>query len=290
MIKAMVLDVDGVLVGEKVGYNSPNPHTDVLSALKHIHAQHIPIILCTGKPHYAIADIINDAHLTNPHITASGAVVIDPIDHKIMQAHVMDRAIVEDIVDSLQKHSVYTELYTVDEYIIEAGAKNDLTEIHGHVLQRMPRMVPSIKDVIRTQDIVRIMPIADDETHMEQVKKILAPFSDRVSMSWGLHPIANPHQFCGITTKGISKRQTTLDVLSSLSVSPEDTLGVGDSTSDWKYMELCGYIATLENGQKPLREYVQNRGTSGYIGAHVDRNGILDVFSYFHLLDTSDSP
>ena len=35
-IQALILDVDGVIVGEKIGFNSPHPHPDVVSALKEI--------------------------------------------------------------------------------------------------------------------------------------------------------------------------------------------------------------------------------------------------------------
>ena len=56
-IKLIILDVDGVIVGEKIGFNSPNPHPEVISKLKSIHEQGIPIVLCTAKPHFAIKSI-----------------------------------------------------------------------------------------------------------------------------------------------------------------------------------------------------------------------------------------
>ncbi|HUQ85673.1 MAG TPA: HAD hydrolase family protein [Candidatus Limnocylindrales bacterium] len=61
MIKAIITDVDGVIIGEKIGYNSPHPHSAVLSALKDIRGKGIPVALCTAKPYYAILDIIKDA-------------------------------------------------------------------------------------------------------------------------------------------------------------------------------------------------------------------------------------
>ncbi len=36
MIKAMILDVDGVIVGEKKGFNFPWPHNDVMARLTKI--------------------------------------------------------------------------------------------------------------------------------------------------------------------------------------------------------------------------------------------------------------
>lgn len=32
-IKGIILDVDGVIVGEKIGFNSPNPNLEVIETL-----------------------------------------------------------------------------------------------------------------------------------------------------------------------------------------------------------------------------------------------------------------
>ena len=80
---------------------------------------------------------------------------------------------------------------------------------------------------------------------------------------------------------GISKKQATLNVLSHLNIDPIDVLSVGDSTSDWKFMELCGFVATLENGQDPLKKLVNDK--KGFIGGHVDQNGLLEILDHFTL-------
>ncbi len=64
-IQGIILDVDGVIVGEKIGFNSPNPHIDVISKLKELRNKGISISLCTAKPHFSIGTIIKDAGLNN---------------------------------------------------------------------------------------------------------------------------------------------------------------------------------------------------------------------------------
>ncbi len=125
MIKALILDIDGVLVGEKIGYNSPNPHPDVISRIKSIHAQGIPITFCTGKPHYAIKQLILDCELKNPHITDGGALIIDPVAGKILKAHTISSDLVHTLIDTYIHANIYTELYTPNGYIIQ---KNQFRE------------------------------------------------------------------------------------------------------------------------------------------------------------------
>lgn len=49
-IKAVALDVDGILVGFKGGLNFPMPCLEIVNALKTIKEGGVPAILCTGRP------------------------------------------------------------------------------------------------------------------------------------------------------------------------------------------------------------------------------------------------
>ena len=90
-IKGIILDVDGVIVGEKIGFNSPNPNIHVINKLKEIRKKGTPISLCTAKPHFSIGKIIKEAELNNYHIADGGSVIINPIDNTIVKKHVMDK-------------------------------------------------------------------------------------------------------------------------------------------------------------------------------------------------------
>ena len=68
MKKAIILDVDGVIIGEKKGVNTPHPHPDVMEKMQTIRSNGIPVVLCTAKPAFAIEYEIKEACLNNPHI------------------------------------------------------------------------------------------------------------------------------------------------------------------------------------------------------------------------------
>ncbi|MEK7533231.1 MAG: HAD family hydrolase [Patescibacteria group bacterium] len=283
MILALILDIDGVLVGEKIGVNSPYPHADVIKRLAAIRARGIPVILCTAKPHYSILPIIQSAKLTNPHITYAGGVIIDPIKDQIIETHPLPKPIASEIIAVCLERQFYTEVYTLNEYYLLRRQVSDLTRIHTHILQHEPILVDALDAIAKTQDIYKITPVVPNESGMPAVESALSPFKDALEITWSLHPIAMPHQFCGIAPKGISKRQAATTVLSHLGIDASAVLGVGDSTSDWKFMELCGFAATLENGQDPLKALISAKGDAGFIGGHVDTNGILSIFDHFHL-------
>ena len=53
-IKAIILDVDGVIVGEKIGFNSPNPHPDVIEKLKFFEKKYKKKIIIWSCPPFLL--------------------------------------------------------------------------------------------------------------------------------------------------------------------------------------------------------------------------------------------
>lgn len=283
MIKGIILDVDGVIVGDKIGYNSPHPHPEVLARLKTIEENGIPVSLCSAKPYYAIKQIIDSANLRSMHITEGGAVIIDPLDDVVLATHSIDKVLAQQVVNAFLSANVYVEAYAKDEYLLEERQKRELTQTHSHVLQCQPRFVHSLIAEIGGKDIFKIMPIATDKQDKTNLEAIFEPFADELTLSWGVHPIALPHQFGIITAKGISKQQAALEIAAHNQIKPDELLGIGDSTSDWQFISQCGYAATLENGSSELKKLVTDKGKRSFIGGSVDDNGLLQVLDYFGL-------
>lgn len=283
MIKGIILDVDGVIVGEEAGINFPDPQPAVIARLKGIEAEGISISLCTAKPAFSIQKIICDARLHNLHITNGGGVVIDPIGNIILKRHFIDKPIAKMILQVCLNHGTYVEFYSPDEYFTQANQKSDITDIHTEILQHKPHTVESLVDEADRYDIVKIMPIVKDDEDMEELDKLLAPYKDTATVSWGSHPVALPRRFGIITAKGISKQQAAAEVAKHSGIELKELLGVGDSTADWQFMKQCGYVAAMGNASDELKKAVATKGEHSYIGRSVDENGILDILDHFGL-------
>lgn len=284
-IQSLILDVDGVIVGQKIGFNSPNPHPEIIVALKNINEKGIPISLCTAKPHFSIGKIIKDAQLDNVHITDGGGVIVNPLSNEIVKQNNVPTDVAIEVVDALLEQNVYTEVYTVDDYIIQKSQVGDITPKHAHVLQKEAVQVDALTDYVKDHKITKVMPIALNEQEKPKLEKIFEPFKDRLTLSWGVHPVILPLQFGIITAPGISKKQGALEISKSAGIPLENTLGVGDSASDWQFIEMCGYGAAMGNAKEELKDLVQSKPESRYsIGGSVDENGLVDIFRNFELI------
>jgi len=285
MIKAILLDIDGILIGDKEDYNFPSAHPIVLKTLQTIRESGIPIILCTAKPNFSIADIIQDAHLNNFHITDGGAVIIDPIDDHVLEELTLDTNLIGKIVQMLLDKNIYTELYTHNHYYIQNDQIAPETYIHQAILQKEAVIVNSLIEAAQSLSVTKIMFIAKDNDDKEKISQLIAPFTSFASINWGLHPTALPRQFEFIVNKETSKKDAVLRVLEALTIPIENALGIGDSTSDWKFIQPLGYGATLQNGTEEIKNLIQSKQNGHFfIGKSVDENGVIDIFKYFNLL------
>jgi hydroxymethylpyrimidine pyrophosphatase-like HAD family hydrolase len=282
MVKGIILDVDGVIVGDKPGLNFPSPNDDVIDALAKLHAKGMPIVLCTAKFGYAIIDIIKNANLNNPHVTDGGALVINPLEGEIIKEHVIDKELVLEIISECLKQDIYTEIYTPDEFFMQKNQVDDFTQKRIRILQKQPTVVETLSVVATRQDIIKILCFAREDHEVEILSELARKFGDRINFIWSTHPFLPRVQSGVITAPNVSKFNGLFEALVSLNLTFDEMLGVGDTASDWNFMKHCKYVATLENADEKIKELVKTKGEGNYLVApSVDKNGIFEILKYF---------
>jgi len=286
MIKAIILDVDGVLIGSKPGFNFPDPHPEVTDALNKIRAKGIFISLCTGKPYFAIEKIVKDCQLDNIHVTEGGAVIINPLRPDVFQRRLIDSEAAVGLISALLAKNVYTEVYNGQDYLIQhSQSSSDIQQKHFCILGREPQTVDDLVLASKLAQISKIMPIVANQKEKDAVEEVFTHFRDRLDLQWAVHPTAMPLEFGVMTTKGVTKKQGALDIASGLAVDLENILGVGDSIMDWEFIQICGCGAAMGNASQELKDLVKTKPAEHfYIGSSVDENGLLDIFSHFDLI------
>ncbi len=281
MKKAIILDVDGVIIGEKRGVNTPHPHPEVMRKMQEVRESGVPIVLCTAKPAFGIEYEIKEAHLDNPHIADGGGLLVDN-KGKVYEQFKLERNLAKRIIKSLLDKKVYTEVYTADNYYVQRDQVCDITDKHTFVLQRSPQIVDSLLEFCECHEITKIMLVVADETCKSFGDEVFSPFKTESTMIWAVHLPILPLQFGIITALGISKPQGAKTISKILDVPLENMLAVGDSTSDWKFMQLCGYVGAMGNASSELKDLVKSNGPGRFIiGNHVDENGIIEIIDWY---------
>lgn len=284
MIKALILDIDGVIVGDKTDYNFPDPHPEVIAALRTLEERGLPISLCTAKPAFSIQTIVNAAGLRSPHITDGGAVIVDPIDRRIVAKHVIEHTLAHAVIEFALQWNLYLELYTSDDCYILRSQESEFTKRHAEVERRYPQLLDDVEAFVIEHEVVKIFFVTKDESEKRHFDEaFMKAFRGKVTFSWTMHPTLLPSQFGVVTALGVSKAHGALEVAKSTGIKLADTLGVGDTTHDWQFIEHCGYAGAMGNASDELKKLVRTKGTHSFIGGLVNENGILDILDHFNL-------
>jgi hydroxymethylpyrimidine pyrophosphatase-like HAD family hydrolase len=284
-IRAVVADVDGVMVGKRPGFNFPLPHASVIDALKRVNKNGIPVILCTAKFYVGIKQIAVQAHLDNPHITDGGALIINLVRNEIVREHAMGNALVRRFSESCLKNDLYLELYSATSYFVQKSQKTDFTDRRSQLLQLEPILVDSLNDIANHEKIMKMIFFARDPDKQKVGYNLTMNLGDSVHFIWSHHPFLDPWKPGVLTAVNVSKVNAMTELLEALHIPAESVLGIGDSKSDWNFMEQCGTVAVVGDKDQELCELARTKGDGNYfLAPSVDDHGIIEILKRYQLI------
>lgn len=280
-IKAIILDVDGVIVGGIAGLTAPDPHPKIIKKLKQVSKQGIVVSLCTAKGLFAVEKIIRDAKLNNLHVVDGGGIIYDAAKKKAAIQHAFKKDVAQNLISNLIDQKIYLELYTLKNYYIQKEFFCNKTKQHAKILQMQPKKVDSILNICDKYDVAKMTALANTDNEKEKINKLFSQFSKELDLNWFINPQTPGLNFGVITKKGVSKKQGIIDLSNELGIAFENMLGVGDGISDWEFMEMCKYAATLDNASEQVKNLIKTKKENSFIGPHVDENGLLEILDYY---------
>ncbi|MDO9027440.1 MAG: HAD hydrolase family protein, partial [Candidatus Roizmanbacteria bacterium] len=206
-----------------------------------------------------------------------------PTDNKVLKKHAINNNEAVSLIKNLLDNNIYTEFYTIDNYYIQKNQKNEITELHNFTLSFKPIMVDSLIDQLKKSEVVKILPVTKTDQEKKIVEQIFSNYKEKLVIGWSTHPAIKGYFFGNITAQGISKKQSVLEIVDLYQIKTEEILGVGDSLTDWDFIEVCGFAGAMGNATDDLKKLVLSKGANGYVGKTVDENGIIDIFEHFGL-------
>jgi hydroxymethylpyrimidine pyrophosphatase-like HAD family hydrolase len=299
MIKAIILDIDGVIVGSKKGVNFPLPAKEVLAKLKAFNrASHITwdvarerhpgirVCLCSAKAYFGFNRIVELADLAGPHIADAGAIVFDYEKKMVIENHYFKEANAFKLIKEILKNDNYLEIYDLENYSVLRRHREkykNYYKTHSKILQTKANFLDNVEDYKDFSRITKIVAIIYGKQEKDRIKEIYQDFKDDLELKFTVHPSLKKGEFCVFTKKGISKSQGIKTIQKNLAIPFDNFLGVGDTIGDWDFIKHCKYKATLENGTSEIKNKILTQKENRFIAKGVNENGILEIFKYFGL-------
>lgn len=279
MIKAVILDIDGVILGHEEGLTFPFPTDLVQKRLQNL-SMTTAISLCTVKAYFAVEPIIKACGIEkNFHITDAGATLVQGATLETTTTTI-DQQQAKKLINELRLSDIYIEWYAGNDYYALEHENSLIRDGRTKLLGREA----TITNDVSISNISKIIAFPLNELQTVELIAVSKKYSDFVSLHWGINPSLIPKTNAFLTHPTATKRSGVEKIAQLTGISLTETLAVGDSTNDWTFMELCGYKATLDNGTPELKELVLNQGDHGFVTEkNVEQNGIIEIFEHFNL-------
>ena len=282
MNKAIILDIDGVIIGSKEGINTPLPTVKVIDKLRVIQDNGIPVCLCTGRASVGIVDIVKEIELDCYHITDCGAITLNPLTNKVFEKHLLESEEIEKIIKLANAHDIDIMLNIPLKYYMANEKKSSLLDVTATAMyNKKPTFTNDLSQTAKEEDIIGAVLCVPDMESRKNLEKLLEDLDLNSEIVWTKSMLEPDAEFAVITAKDISKASAVKKVIEDIGLSLENALGVGDTMGDWVFMEYCGYVGTLGNADDELKKLVNERDTRGIIGKSVDENGIIDILDWY---------
>ena len=284
MIKAIVLDVDGVVVGPRSD-QYPHPTRRLTSILQNIQQRGISVSLLSGKTSFIIGETIKHIGLTGFHVADSGAVVFDAIRDVCVFENTIKSSVLQSVIQAFAHTDINLHAFSRHSYVQLRPFEPAFNARYINLIGRPPADM-SLDSFIDSQATLKLNIYAFNPTQKHQIDEILAQFceQDFHINPWSLNPGAAGVLIRNVTASGVSKHSGFTKLLEHRGVEAHEVLGVGDTLHDWDFIEHCGYKGVMSNATDELKEKYNLEAPNQHMGGHVDDDGLIDIFSYFKLL------
>lgn len=282
MIKALVLDIDGVVIGNLPGINFPYPSKKVSFSLKKIHNVGIPVSFLTGKTTFAAWQNLSKIGIDNPHIADGGAVIFNPVQGKIIKQESLSNVSIQKLINLLPDS--YINFFTTENYYLLESSKNDYTPIYSKFIGKVPVLINSFDEIFTHKEISKLNISSFNLDDKEKVNAALDKLTEEFNFSWSRGPNTGEVETAVVTSKSASKKQGVKYLAQYLGVDLKDVLGVGDTIHDWDFIEICGYKGAMGNATEELKSKFDFKNDKQFLGGNVNEDGIIKILEHFNLI------
>lgn len=274
-IRLLVLDIDGTVT------NSRHEVSDeTCRALGRVRAAGVRVMLATGRRYRDALPIVERLAITEPVVTASGALVKRPADHATLRRAAFAAGVLPGVLELVvaagHEPVVYTDSFAAGfDFHCRSLAAAAVPPAGGGFAEYLGRN----RSLARVDPDLHRVPPTDAFAGFvmgprEAMAALEARLCDRFPAALSLHTIRSPRYaewMCEIAPAGVTKWSGVAAVAAGLGIPPEAICAVGDDLNDLPMVRHAGLGLAMGNARDELQAAADR-----VVGTH-DGSGIADV-------------
>jgi len=265
--KLLVVDIDGTLLGREGSISAKDRE-----ALAEARWSGIKVCLSTGRAAQGCRSIIDQLSLDGYHIFFDGALVSNLGDE--IYAEPLNRKVVKEAVEFVQRNDIYIELYSTTHYFVEQ--ENWATEIHHQYFKLEPTVV-DFTDLWNRERIIKGGLITRSAQEVVRARSFRLHFDRRLRFSVARSPAFPDVEFTNVLAPEVSKGKALEALASHLGVSLGEVAAIGDGTNDIPLLSSVGLAIAMGNAPDEVK------AVAHHITLDVDHSGLAAAINHFLL-------
>lgn len=243
--KLVAIDMDGTLLNSR---NQVSKRTKI--AIREAMDRGVYILLSTGRILKSATKYSEELGLKNPMITCNGAIIVDE-NNKIIYERPMEREIVREIIDLLDKKDIYYHFYDKEKFYSRERVEEVLKFYNesGNTFKIDLETFSSKDEIFNDKDIktYKFIFIDEDKNKLNKLRDELDRLEGvETSSSWvnNIEAMAN----------GVSKGSSLKILCDKLDIGLEEVIAIGDGENDLSMLNLAGLSVAMGNAGKLVKE------------------------------------
>lgn len=233
-IKIIFSDIDGTMC------NSEKQVTEYTkNIINRINAKGINIVLCSGRTNLDMRELSKMINASKYVISCNGAFVYNYQDDVDIYKSAMKKESIENIWKFCKKENI--------ELILESK-KVRYTNFKNHKKKYIE--INDIEDISEESIFQVVMNNVETEKRKE-IEKFLLRNEEIWSANHGINK-SNKYYY-DVNNKNIDKGIGIQQLINSLGIKKEETIGFGDGVNDYAMFRECGISVAMENAEKELK-------------------------------------
>ncbi|EZP75194.1 HAD-superfamily hydrolase [Parageobacillus genomosp. 1] len=285
----IALDLDGTVLNNRNEISEEN-----IKAIEYAQQKGMEVVIATGRAYFDVQSILKKAGLSAPVIGTNGSTIHTKEGNCLLQVPIEEN-VVKELVEWLDQHQYYYEVFTDKAIFTPKHARNLLMEELDKVKHHNPAMnANELKEIAKRQfgqeGYVFIENVNDLFLEKRPFLNVLAFSFERDKLETFLHQFQS-NQHLTIVSSGeynleIHSRQTSkgiaLETFSQFrGLSLDHAMAIGDSINDLSMFEKVKYRVAMGNANEKIKS------VCNMITDTNDENGVAKaIYTYMEKVDS----